>query len=141
MRTDDDYVIDLGRLLWVGPATVVAAVAAVQILQALAIPLLNPGPRSLLRSDEPAIFTTVLVTIAIIVFGVVRQTDPKPLRTYRDIAFAALLVSCVPDLAIGFGLIRPRGWRLATVFVMMHIAAWAVTVEMLSRLATRKRES
>jgi hypothetical protein len=44
----------------------------------------------------------------------------------------------MPDVALGFGLIRGEGWPLAVVFILMHIAAWAVTVSMLTRLTTSR---
>jgi hypothetical protein len=50
-------------------------------------------------------------------------------------------VSCLPDVALGFGLVRGEGWPLAIVFTLMHVAAWAVTVTLLPRLtASRLRE-
>jgi hypothetical protein len=126
-----DHAIDLRRLYWVGPATVAAAVIAVKLLQVVAVGILNPPERSLLRSEEPALFTTVLVAVAVIVFAIVGSEAAHPIRTYKRLAFGALVLSCVPDVALGFGLIRGEGWPLAAVFILMHIAAWAVTVSML----------
>jgi hypothetical protein len=126
--------VDLRRLYWVGPATVVAAVVAVRLLQIVAVAALSPPERSLLRSEEPAAFTAILVAIAVLVFAVVSREAANPLRTYGRIAFVALVLSCVPDLALGFGLVRGEGWSLAIVFIVMHVAAWAVTVTMLTRL-------
>ncbi len=132
-----DHSIDLRRLYWVGPATVAAAVVAVRLLQVLAVAVLSPPEISLLRSEEPAVFTAVLVAIAVVAFAIVASEATNPLRTYRQIAFVALIVSCLPDVALGFGLvIRNEGWPLAVVFILMHVAAWAVTVSMLTRLTT-----
>ena len=129
-----DDPIDLRRLYWVGPATVAAATVVVRVLQASAVGILNPPDRSLLRSEEPALFTAVLVALAVIVFAIVGSEASRPMRSYRHIAFVALVLSCLPDVALGFGLIRGEGWTLAVVFILMHIAAWAVTVSMLTRL-------
>ena len=134
-----DGAIDLRRLLWVGPATVAAAVAAVKLLQIVAVAALRPTERSLLRTEEPAAFTAVFVAIAVMVFAIVAREASRPIRTYNRIAVVALVLSCVPDLAIGFGLIRGEGWTLAVVFILMHIAAWAVTVSMLTHLTTSKK--
>ena len=136
-----DYEIDLRRLYWVGPATVGAAVAVVRLLQIAATAILNPPERSLLRSEEPAAFTAVLVGIAVVVFAIVGSEAYNPARTYSRIAFAALVLSCLPDVALGFGLLGPGGWSLAVVFILMHIAAWAVTVAMLTRLTTPKKST
>ena len=136
-----DYEIDLRRLYWVGPATVGAAVAVVWLLQIAATAILNPPERSLLRSAEPAAFTAVLVAIAVVVFAIVGSEASNPVRTYSRIAFAALVLSCLPDVALGFGLLGLGGWSLAVVFILMHIAAWAVTVAMLTRLTTSKKST
>jgi hypothetical protein len=135
-----DHEIDLRRLYWAGPATVAAAVVVVKLLQMVAVAILSPSERSLLRSEEPATFTAVLVTIAVVVFAIVASEASKPVHTYYRIAFVALVLSCLPDLALGFGLIRGEGWPLAVVFILMHIAAWAVTVSMLP-LLTRSKAS
>ena len=127
----------LNRIYWAGPATVLAAVIVVRLLQVAAVALLRPSQPSLLLSEEPAIFTAVLVTIAVVVFAVVANEASNPLRTFGRIAFVALVLSCLPDVALGFGLIRGEGWTLALVFIVMHIAAWAVTVSMLASLTTR----
>jgi hypothetical protein len=131
--------IDLRRLYWVGPATVAASVAVVWLLQVMTLSILVPPRRSLLRTDEPVLFTAILVTIAVAVFAMVGGVSSTPRRTFRRIALAALIVSCVPDVALGFGLVAPAGWSVAIIFILMHIAAWAVTVAMLTGLTTSRR--
>jgi hypothetical protein len=134
MAGTGDHAVDLRRLYWVGPATVAGTVLVVKTMQLIAITLLNPSERSPLSSEEPSIFTAVLVSIAVVVFAIVGHESATPVRTFRRTAFVALILSCVPDAALGFGLIRGEGWPLAIVFTLMHIAAWAVTVTMLTRL-------
>jgi len=89
-----------------------------------------------LRTEEPSVFTAVLVAIAVVVFAVVAGEATRPVRTYHRIAFVALVLSFLPDVALGFGLIRGEGWPLAIVFILMHVVAWAVTVSMLTHLTT-----
>lgn len=113
----DDGAIDLRRLYWVGPATVAAAVVAVKLLQIIAIAALSPAEESLLRTEEPAAFTAALVAIAVVVFAIVASEASKPLRIFNRIAFVALVLSCLPDVALGYGLIRGEGWTLAAVFI------------------------
>ena len=136
-----DRAINLRKLYWVAPATVAAAVIAVKLLQIIAVTILSPSGSSLLRTEEPSAFTAVLVALAVVVFATVASEASEPLRTYNRIAFVALVLSCLPDLALGFGLIRGEGWTLAVVFILMHIAAWAVTVWMLTHLTTSNKSA
>jgi hypothetical protein len=92
--------VDVRRIYWVGPATVAAAVVVVGLLQVVAVGLANPPANSLLRSEEPVVFTAVLVTIAVVVFAIVSNEASNPIRTYRRIAFIALALSGLPDVAL-----------------------------------------
>ena len=87
-------------------------------------------------SNEPAIVTAVLVSGAVLVFGMCVQFAAHPLRTYRRIALAALLVSFVPNVA-AVVLLRPSvDWPSMTALMVMHVVASAVSVTMLPRLAS-----
>jgi hypothetical protein len=139
----------LTRLLWAGPLTVAASVAAVAIVQRLALALLTPPSafalagqdliqiRAVGRSPEPLIFTALLVSCALLVFVIVCREAINPIQTYRRIAFVVLLVSFVPDvvaaMAAGFG------WPLAMLFMVMHVAAYAPCVTILTGLPARSR--
>ncbi len=124
------------RFIWVGPAIVVASVIAVVIVQQIALRLLFWPRGSPLSGNEPAIFTAVLVSGAVVVFLAVLHEAANPVRTFRRIAFVALVVSVVPDIALGLSSIRWASWPLAITFIVMHAVAWAVTVAMLTGLAT-----
>jgi hypothetical protein len=80
------------RLLWVGPATVMAAVGAVVIVQLAALRMFDAPRPSPLTSHEPAIFTAVLVSGAVVVFLGVLLEAANPAQTFSRIAlvFAAL---------------------------------------------------
>ena len=126
------------NLLWVGPLTVFTAAVAVRAIQWLAVRTLRTPPPQLTASEEPIVFTTLFVAIAVIVFAAVAAESSTPSRTFRRIALFCLVVSCLPDLAIPFGLFRNGTWTLALIFIAMHVAAWAITVEMLTRLLLRE---
>jgi hypothetical protein len=58
-----------------------------------------------------------------------------PMRTFRQIALVALLLSFVPNIAAGF-LMRPAvDWPSMLALMSMHVVAWAAIVGMLSCLA------
>jgi len=123
------------RLFWVGPATVVGSVVAVSIVHVGAVLMLRPPPEFLVQQYQaPTLFTVVLVSVAVLVFALVRRFAANPAGTYRRIAFVALILSFLPDIPIGLGWAPGGTWSLAIVFMLMHVAAWAVTVTMLNRL-------
>ena len=125
------------RLYWVGPATVATSVLAVTAVQLIAVHILAPLPRfseRVLTSAEPQVVTAVLVSTAVLVFAVCVHLAGDPVRTYRQIALGALLISFVPNLAAGL-LLRPAAdWPSMIALMVMHVTAWAVTVPMLTRL-------
>jgi hypothetical protein len=129
--------INVTRLYWVGPATVATSVLAVTAVQLFAVDILTPLPRfsdRVLTSAEPQVVTAVLVSTAVLVFVVCVHLAGDPVRTYRQIALGALLISFVPNLVAGL-LLRPAAdWPSMIALMVMHVTAWAVTVPMLTRL-------
>ena len=144
--------LQLGRLIWVGPLTVLASIAAVLLVRCTAVALLHPEPTFMPLTMVPAtIDTAVLVTFAVFVYhrvvsggdlprmlmGVAgwRFFTLEPIPAYKLLAVRALLVSFVPDIAVAFW---PRAkWPYAFALAAMHIAAWAVCVPMLTNLTTK----
>ena len=130
--------IDPRRLLWAGPLTIVAAIAAVLLVRRAALLVIDlPQRFAPLAVFPPIIDTFVLVAAAVIVFAFVAGTTGNPLRRYRRIAFAALLVSFIPDLMLP-GRWPSATWPLAGVLMTMHVAAWWVTVTLLTKLTTTR---
>jgi hypothetical protein len=131
--------VRLTRLAWVGPLSIATAVLAVLAIQAVAIRAISPLPRfseAILSSAEPALLTAVLGSAGVAVFVLCVRWAVDPLQKYRQIALAALLVSFLPNIAAGL-LMRPAvDWPSMMVLMAMHVAAWAVTVSMLTRLTT-----
>ena len=136
--------VHMVRLLWVGPLSVATAVLAVLAVQAVTVRALSPLPRfsqAVLSSNEPAILTAILVSVGVGVFAICVGWITDPVRRYRRIALAALLVSLVPNIAAGF-LMRPAvDWPSMVALMSMHVIAWAVTVSMLTRLTTIGRDA
>jgi hypothetical protein len=75
--------INLRHLWWVGPLTVAAAIVAVVIVQSMALKLIVWSTSSPLVGIEPALFTGVLVTGAVLVFAAVASE-----ATFRFAPFA-----------------------------------------------------
>jgi hypothetical protein len=130
--------VDLRRLRWVGPLTVVAAVVAVLAVRVAAFAVLDLSPEfQPLTWGAPILFTTVLVGMGVLVFAVVAMRATLPMRLYRRIAFWALVVSLIPDLLLpGSG--PGATWPAALVLMVMHVAAWLTTVTILTRWTVRR---
>jgi hypothetical protein len=146
--------VELRRLIWVGPITVLASIVAVLVLRGIAMIAIHPDPSFLpLTLMPPILDTAVLVTLAVFVFRRVLsgQGLPGPLLAligaqlfmldgviaFRRLAFRALLISFLPD--IGIAISSPRHWMYAIVLATMHIAAWGVCVPMLANLTAVQR--
>jgi hypothetical protein len=115
-------------------------VLAVWIVQHISLALLpSLLPRfsgSVLKSNEPAVLTAILVTGAVFTFPIVADWSPNPLRSFRRLALGVLIVSCVPN---ALGVVSRRDLGMLALMVL-HIVAWAVTVTMLTQLVEIRRK-
>jgi Family of unknown function (DUF6069) len=128
--------VALGRLLWAGPLTIVAATIASVLIQQIAVALLNPDPAFLpLTMAPPIAFTVIGVLGAVIVFGLIGRFAKNPVALFQRVALIVLIVSFIPDIMMLVTGFNP-GTTLANVVVLMimHVVAWAITVQMLTRL-------
>ena len=131
--------VSVARVYWVGPLSVAMSVLAVLAVQVIAIRALSPLPRfsqAVLSSAEPAIVTATLVSAGVLVFAMCERWAMNPLRTYRRIALAVLLLSFVPNVAAAVLMGPAVNWPSMIALMSMHVAAWAVTVSMLTRLTS-----
>ena len=129
------------RLAWAGSVTVLICVIAVHAVRLAALSVMR------LPSDRlplpllwiPATVDTVLFCgLGVVVFAVIDGfVDAHPLRTYRLVAFAALIVSFLPLLIISRGAFG-GGPSIAVAVAMMHTAAYVPCVTLLPRLAVIK---
>lgn len=132
--------IQFRKLLWVGPLTVLASIVGVLIVRILAVAILNPNPVPIsLGWRMPIIFTFILCTAAVLVFAGIARFAKNPVRIYQIVAFVVLLITFLPD--IGFARARMPGanWPNAIALMVMHVVAWAITVQMLTRLPVAER--
>ena len=95
--------VSWARLLWVGPLTVVVALAVNLIIRAIA-QALNPALTEMGQLGRPMIILTLEGAIlAVIVFALMVWLVPYPIRRYRIVGVIALLISLIPDLLLGLG--------------------------------------
>ena len=132
--------LQLKKLWWAGPLTVLAATVGVLIVRVLAVAILKPDPLPIsLGWFAPTVFTLVLCTGAVIVFALVGRFAKKPLRTYQIIAFVALVLSFLPDVAYAGSGMPGANWSSAIALMIMHVVAWAITVTLLERLTVAEK--
>ncbi len=128
--------VQLRRLLWVGPLTVVAAVVAVQIVRLIILALLPQASNAMQLSvlGISVVFTAVLVLGAVLVFAVVARFAAHPIKLYQRIALIVLVISFIPDALLARSSMPGASWPNSIALMVLHVVAWAVTVWMLSHL-------
>ena len=132
--------VQLKRLWWVGPLTVLAAIIGVLIVRAIAMAVL-PAPYApgLAMIAIPIILTLVLCTGAVLVYALVGRFSKKPVRTFFIISGIFLVISFLPDIAVAFVPLPGGGWPYSITLMIMHIVAGAITVLMLIQLTKAER--
>jgi hypothetical protein len=135
-RVPEEPAIERRRILWAGPLTIAAAIAAVQVVRAAALATLPLPPEGFQPFDWffPIFDTLVLVSAAVIVFSVVARFAKTPVRTYGRIALVALVLSLIPDLLMHARRPNLFTWPRTSVLMIMHVVAWWVTVTMITKL-------
>ena len=127
---DSRLEIEMSRIGWVGPLAIVCSIGAVLAVRAAAVALLQPDPKfTPLGWAFPILDTGILTTGAALVFGAIASSAAAPIRTFRRTATVVLLLSR------GWG----GSWGNAVALAIMHVAAWAVCVWMLTTLTIRRR--
>jgi hypothetical protein len=127
--------VALGRLLWVGPLAVVAAVAANLLFTAIATRLFNTAPEMLALTPGPiATFTAIGVLGAVVVFAIVARRSRRPFSLFRKIALWVLALSMIPDILLLFAP-EPAGLTDVILLMITHVIAAAVVVWSLERFA------
>ena len=132
--------LQLKKLWWAGPLTVLAAIIGVLIVRAIArVVLPAPYAPGLEMIMLPIALTVILCVGAVIVFALVGRFAKNPVRTYVIIASVFLVVSFLPDIAVASAPFPGAGWPYAITLMIMHVVAGFVTVYMLIKLTTTNK--
>jgi len=132
--------VELRKLWWVGPLTVLAAIVGVLIVRAIARMILQPPYAPGLEMIMiPIILTLVLCTAAVLVFALVGPYAKNPVRTYIIISFVFLIISFLPDIAAASMRMPGAGWPYSITLMIMHVVAGVITVLMLTRLTVAEK--
>jgi hypothetical protein len=127
-------------LVGVGALAVVLAVVVNVVIRTVAVSLLGIGEGFLPLGVGPTVVFTVAGMVgAVVVFGLMLRFAGRPVRLFRRVALAVLLVSLVPDVLMLFSGYLP-GTTVAGVLTLMteHVASWAVAVGVLTGFPREK---
>ena len=132
--------IQVKKLWWVGPLTVLAAIIGVLIVRMIARLILQPPyAPGLAMIMIPIVLTLVLCTAAVLVFALVGRFAKNPVRTYIIISFVFLVISFLPDIAAASMRMPGAGWPYSITLMIMHVVAGVITVLMLTRLTAAEK--
>ncbi len=138
----DNAKVELKRLFWAGPLTVLASIVGVLIVRVVGVAIVHPSPSfPHLGWAPPIVLTAFLVIGAVFVFALVARFSKRPLRNYFMISVVVLILSFIPDAAEPiYALVPGANWPNAFVLMFMHLVAWAITVTLLFRLTAVKTQ-
>jgi hypothetical protein len=103
VRTSRDERLSWPRLLWVAPLTLIVAVAVCFGLRT-AFEALDPTLSQMAQLGPPMVTQAVEGTLAaIVVFVLFALLVPRAIFWYRIVGGVALLLSWIPDIALGIG--------------------------------------
>jgi len=127
--------VQLKKLWWAGPLTVLAAIVGVLIVRAIAMAILpSPYAPGLAMLMLPIILTLILCTGAVLVFALVGRFAKHPIRAYLIISSIFLVISFLPDIAAVSAPFPGASWPYSITLMIMHIVAGFITVFMLIKL-------
>jgi hypothetical protein len=127
----------IGRLTWVGLLAIVTATAVNVLIGYLAVTFLDISnlfsPLNGYGTIVP--FTVIGVAGATVVYALITRYSRSPMRLFLWIAGAALALSFVPDILLLVFSVPGATPISVGVLLVMHVAAFLVSVGMLTRLA------
>ena len=133
--------VEVGRIAWAGPLTVMTSIAAVHLVRQVVIRLPHIQVASpALRIVPVTADTIILCSIAVVVFTLVSAFHDNPVPRFRWMAFGALLMSFLPLVNAGPIADAPTAFGIGA----MHVAAYVPCVTLLPWAAvpkTSKRQS
>jgi hypothetical protein len=133
--------IQLKKLWWAGPLTVLAAIIGVLIVRVIAKAILPPPyAPGLAMIMIPIVLTLILCTAAVIVFALVGRFTKNPVRTYIIISSVFLVISFLPDFGVVSAPFPGAGWPYSITLMIMHVVAGLITVYMLIKLTADKNK-
>lgn len=124
------------RLYWLGPLTVIAALAGALVMRQVAVAALGlETPPLQLTAQATTFFTVVLSTFAVLVFVWTARMAKDPIRTYLRISLVALVLSFIPDAALAMTHQPGVTWAVAVALMLEHVGVAAIVLGLLTRFS------
>lgn len=131
-----------GRLWWVGPLAIIAAVIGNGIVRLVAGALVEVSPEFLPLQSGWVMFTAVGVLGATFAYAGIARFARRPARTFAIVSAVVLALSFIPNILLLVAEPNPQfpGITVPLVWVLMvmHVVAAAIAVPLLIGL-TRPR--
>ena len=141
IQTKSARKLSFTRVLLAGGIAIAASVAANLIIRWLGLLVLPVDPTFMpLSTWQPtAIFTTMFLVLATVVFLIINAFAANPPRVFTLVATVALVLSLIPDALF---LINPSAMPMGTptpgaviILVIQHLTAYAITLWSFTRWA------
>lgn len=134
------------RLWWLLPLVVIVAVLVNLAARWIAPTVIDlPADFVPLYPSSIMSLTVIGVVGATLAMIVVAHFSTRPRRDYLRVVLAALVVTGLPNLAIGLNpasfSFSGASWAIAVFFILLHITTAIVCLLLLSRLALRPAET
>ena len=128
------------RLWWVGLLTIIASVIANVLVRLLAEATLDISPDFEPLSGYVHVIrlTSLGVLGAIIVFALLARFARRPILMFKRLAAVVLVLSFVPTVWLLVASMPGATGVSVGVLMLMHVAAWAISVGMLTSLALQQ---
>ena len=127
----------LGKLVWVGPLTIVVAVLVNLVIRTIAVAFFGvPNGFTYLQVHFVIGSTVVFLVLALVAFILVSRFTRLPVRIFRILALVALFVSFLNPIMALAGLFPAPGMNLHIFWTMivMHTVTAIITVSLLTTL-------
>ncbi len=136
--------LPISRIAMAGGIAIVASVIVNVVIWWLGTMLVNP-PADFMPLAGPGatiMFTVFFLVSATIVYAIINAVSKNPVRVFTIVAVIALVVGLIPDILM---LIAPGSTPMGTptvpavlVLIVMHFAAFAITMWVFTRWAQQR---
>ena len=135
--------VDLLKLIWVGPLAIVSTAIANLIIRSIAVSIFGvPETFQFLQAPIVIGSTIIFVLLALLAFVLVNRFARYPIQFYRILAVFALCISFLSPVMVLVGLFPAPGMTLSIFWTMilMHIVSAIIVIGLFTTLTLEQAE-